>query len=1002
MMIVHGGLVHMHYEFEQCLLATSFVYHIDCHTWTAHPASLGSTAMASSSANPALASHTAAWHSDALFVIGGFDGVSKATVHAFRPQQANWCSSRAAGSCDATEGCGHCERNLQASGECLKSLTAISCLVCTCTDEEGHSITALYHPLIRSSWHRAGFTRDAGACLVVFDGFNATQHQELAQYLFVNRTADGRGGKMALLDCAAACRENNCSTFNYRTRTQSCELFRVSATCAPLAGAAIVRGGSSGDDCALFEDVGQRAAAVECRGSCGLLEACGGHCHPDADCVGWSPNSGISGGGTFICRCNPGFVGNGTHCAPMTGCAGLLYNALHDQCTSREQCAADGLLLWEHHKSCSSAAPPPASLHIAEEELTCFPALSSARDYLGNRQVPSSPSISSYLTGLEDVRLSNAIDGWPGANAIDALRSTCAMGVAADGDRDSGGHLAVSLVQLVPIGVVEVFTAPDANPCSTSHHCSSFSALNLTVSVLLRSGDGASCSLLPGSNTSYGAFNCSSVATGVQVRSNHPAGLRVCDLRLLPPVPPSAVALAACGLANDGIWVEGQCTVDCSSFTGCFPCARVPECSWCPGTGSCNTREFVCAGAVNASAECAASRPRAGATQELYYQLIDSWTPEGLVGSIRYQRRTLDESSLLSAMQSVVHEPDPVGEIIHACLTPSVTDTYYLWIRSVQGIKAQLYFNPLGCDPDVQLLVAHQPRGLYDEQRSWVRYSAQRSSPFYLEAGRSYYIMAATYMYSHRYYGVHDMAVAWTRGSTAVSDDSIITAEHLTEFTTNHCANASSCLGCSAAANCVWCDGSQQCEQKTTSTCETQVIDQSFCAVCSAITGCSACLAIGGCEWSTNRGGCRPQSGAPDAVVNATAQCDPPCATHSDCGTCTVQLGCGWCASTGSCYDTGGYRTQFAHGQCLEWQTDPSDCRSCETTTNCADCTASRICGWCYDPDDPSKGHCTIGNYEAPAEGQCRLALAVNGSASEPSLNLRWSFDRCVDVDECK
>lgn len=1027
-MIVHGGLVHLHYEHEQCLLSTTLVYHIACRTWSVHPAVAPGP---SAAASVTLASHTVAWYASTLFVVGGFDGTVQRSVAALQPAERAWCQGRAGDTCTVTDGCGYCERSSVTGGKATHAFFRLST-----GGVLPHCQPSLLHQPLRpdiacfssrpcSLGLSVGFERKNDTCAEMFDGYDGTVHTKLAAFALMNDTAAAR---LTLDECAARCVDHNCATFNYRPSSQTCDLFHAPAACLPLLGAVLVAT-RPGDDCVFFEAPSRRGDA--CLASYGLDQACSPPCHSEAVCTRLG-SEGQSGRDQLACRCSPGHTGNGTHCEAELGCSSFPYNPSRRQCTSADQCAADGLAVFPWDSACHPAAPPDA--HPAPKQ-TCFVSVEDARAHTASgRRLSAAESL---LTGLESVVVSALVPDHPPSYALDRDPASCARSAASEDHPTS--TLDVSLMQAVAIGLVDVWTQPDAGPNVTE-----LSTTEVALSVSLAGGQGRGCPRVrvpAGGSPSRQTFNCSQLAGAVHLSTVGNATLQVCRLGVYPAQAVPNVTL--CGTALDGAWVEGRCAVDCGGYSNCFQCANQPECGWCRETSLCAPRDS-CVASIEAAEECHALRPQPGVTQELYYDLYDSWTPEGLMGSARWEARTPDQVLSLSSLRSVDDEPVPVGEVLHGCVTPRATATYYFWIRSLQGIKAHLYLNPLECDDTTAQLVASQPRGFHEDgQRSWTRFKMQKSAPFFLEAGRSYYLRAVTYRYSSRFYGPHDLAVAWTQGSATVGEEDIIGAGFLTEFTATNCSSSSSCAGCLAAANCVWCEASQTCDDKQASSCTSAVHDQGFCAICATITSCDACQHNAGCEWFLAGGSCRPRGTSTDAVANASGGCPKPCSAHDSCASCADHPGCGWCDSARTCYDSGGYRTQFAHGQCLEWATRPGDCRSCEETISCAECISSRDCGWCYDPLDPSKGHCTAGSYEGPTGGHCSPLDSPGGSHGNGSTTsttapaptatstprttttnaagatttttlataaatttlatteMMWSFERCVDVDEC-
>ncbi|KAJ1523050.1 hypothetical protein ONE63_002178 [Megalurothrips usitatus] len=96
------------------------------------------------------------------------------------------------------------------------------------------------------------------------------------------------------------------------------------------------------------------------------------------------------------------------------------------------------------------------------------------------------------------------------------------------------------------------------------------------------------------------------------------------------------------------------------------------------------------------------------------------------------------------------------------------------------------------------------------------------------------------------------------------------------------------------------------------------------------------------------------------------------CADLKSCYNCTREE-CIWCQNEGRCIDKNAYTTSFPYGQCREWTTQHTRCRStvsgkssCSFYLTCAECRDDPACGWCDKGNGTGLGTCYPGGNMGP------------------------------------
>ncbi|XP_023308777.2 attractin [Lucilia cuprina] len=168
-------------------------------------------------------------------------------------------------------------------------------------------------------------------------------------------------------------------------------------------------------------------------------------------------------------------------------------------------------------------------------------------------------------------------------------------------------------------------------------------------------------------------------------------------------------------------------------------------------------------------------------------------------------------------------------------------------------------------------------------------------------------------------------------------------------------------------------------------------------ALCEQLHTCHACSANTACIWEPEHNRCRPYTAINGNRTIDEIICPPSCASLSNCHNCT-ENDCIWCQNELRCVDRNSYTASFPYGQCREWTTHTSKCRTspaglwgnssalstaqCGYYNSCSQCLDDPACGWCDDGTNTGLGKCIEGG-----------ALKPHNSAECPSS--QWYFTSC-------
>ncbi|KAL1514087.1 hypothetical protein ABEB36_003406 [Hypothenemus hampei] len=237
------------------------------------------------------------------------------------------------------------------------------------------------------------------------------------------------------------------------------------------------------------------------------------------------------------------------------------------------------------------------------------------------------------------------------------------------------------------------------------------------------------------------------------------------------------------------------------------------------------------------------------------------------------------------------------------------------------------------------------------------------------------------------------------------------TIQHSIVANTEKCHRMEDCLSCVfTTAECVWCNGvcmHKKCRQNVGSNLtETGLIrfeSGDLCPadprpICKQLHSCSACTLQPFCRWRFEHAKCVafPHLNA-SVEANEPAQCQKVCSEFTSCLNCT-QEECIWCQNEGRCVDKNAYTCSFPYGQCREWTTNGSKCRSrgseensnsqCSYYKTCSKCRDDPACGWCDDGSNTGLGICMPGGYAGPT-------LDVHSLSHHVCSVERWHFTTC-------
>ncbi|XP_066149879.1 attractin isoform X1 [Euwallacea fornicatus] len=228
---------------------------------------------------------------------------------------------------------------------------------------------------------------------------------------------------------------------------------------------------------------------------------------------------------------------------------------------------------------------------------------------------------------------------------------------------------------------------------------------------------------------------------------------------------------------------------------------------------------------------------------------------------------------------------------------------------------------------------------------------------------------------------------------------------------TAKCHLMEDCLSCvHTTAECVWCNGACMHEKRCRPTASSNFTEISLISldrsdlcpadskpVCKQLHTCTACTYQQACRWRFEHAKCVALPPLNTSVeAHEPAQCQKVCSEFTSCLNCT-QEECIWCQNEGRCVDKNAYTSTFPYGQCREWTTIGSKCRSRGTEENnsqcsfyktCSKCRDDPACGWCDDGSNTGLGECMPGGYVGPTLHTYSLPHHVCSAE-------RWHFTTC-------
>ena len=470
------------------------------------------------------------------------------------------------------------------------------------------------------------------------------------------------------------------------------------------------------------------------------------------------------------------------------------------------------------------------------------------------------------------------------------------------------------------------------------------------------------------------------------------------------------VAQALSCPASDYTWQKGSCLGYCSSFKSCVDCTAQPECGWCLSSQLCLSFDNLavnCTVDLNGTftekiSQCVFKSQKTGVTLENYYgNFIRSIA--GFESYALYQDFMPSNSDVLTVSlhsQTTASTVDGYyGERLHALLHVPISGTYYFWIKSRQGIASNLYINPNGSSWAGAILIAKDGLDVLRPNLAWNQNPTQQSEGIVLVQNFQYYIKVLTYVYPTQIFGLHDVQVAWIFNCSVCvpTDNNTISTQYLEQVTVTNCSEIDNCFGCVAAQNCGFCDGVCIPYNLTAfSYCDSTILDSSHCADCGAFTECQECVQQIHCDWSLGYV-CLRHNNVFNGITGDVSLCPVRCESYSLCSDC-ITNDCGWCTSTHSCFDQTNYLQRFEMGGCLAWTWDISVCPACNSYTTCGTCLAAYRCGWCFLPDDPTKGLCNTGSFGGSSMGSICITNIQNTSL----VYTGWAYATCPNVDMCR
>lgn len=223
---------------------------------------------------------------------------------------------------------------------------------------------------------------------------------------------------------------------------------------------------------------------------------------------------------------------------------------------------------------------------------------------------------------------------------------------------------------------------------------------------------------------------------------------------------------------------------------------------------------------------------------------------------------------------------------------------------------------------------------------------------------------------------------------------------HTILLKTERCSALADCNSCVQTTwDCIWCGTyctKERCRNTTgviQSISSLELCPSDINPTCRTLHTCTACTVSSPCHWDYESH-CNAPKNTTD--TQETVLCSTVCSELNSCLNCT-QEECIWCQNEGRCVDKNAYIISFPYGQCREWTTLSSRCRSgnpgglvsqCAYYTSCAQCRDDPACGWCDDGSRTGLGNCMAGGFQGPN-------LHDQSLPSSTCPSERWHFTTC-------
>ncbi|XP_017848030.1 attractin-like protein 1 isoform X2 [Drosophila busckii] len=191
-------------------------------------------------------------------------------------------------------------------------------------------------------------------------------------------------------------------------------------------------------------------------------------------------------------------------------------------------------------------------------------------------------------------------------------------------------------------------------------------------------------------------------------------------------------------------------------------------------------------------------------------------------------------------------------------------------------------------------------------------------------------------------------------------------------------------------------------------------------SICEQLHNCRVCMANMACKWEPESNRCRSYSHGNRSSHEEQLLCRVNCAAHTSCHNCTEDE-CIWCQNEQRCVDRNAYTASFPYGQCREWTTFNSKCRStplaalsagtvgsttalssaqCGYYNSCQQCLDDPACGWCDNGSNTGLGKCVVGGALSPYD-KTECALKHWFFTSCPRCNCN-GHSYCNDQQHCE